>query len=149
MVRQQKAGIKRGVQNQTKFPLTEDGCWLDTVGKLVGGQAHDQVGTRLDTRPMRVFRTFYLVVLFSLSFGVFCGEIPEDLRLRDDTTNDYVNDSCMKAARDVETACKESIPAQRVAMKRTPTERTEVADSVEPVPPSGKELLPILSIRRT
>jgi len=149
VVRQQKAGLSAGFKTQTKFPLTEDGCWLDTVGKVVGGQAHDQVGTRLDIRPMRVFRTFYLVVLFSLCFGVFCGEIPEDLRLRDDTTNDYVNDSGTKAARDVETACKQSTPTQRLAMKRTPTERTEVADSVEPVPPSGKELLPILSIRRT
>ena len=101
------------------------------------------------TRPMRVFRTFYLVVLFSLSLGVFCGEIPEDLRLQDDTTNDYVNDSSTKTARDVESDCKESTPVQRVAVKRTPAERTEVADSVEPVSPAGKELLPILSIRRT
>ncbi len=98
---------------------------------------------------MRIFRTFYLVVLFSLSMGVFCGEIPEDLRLQDDTTNDYVNDSCTKAAREVERDCKGSIPVQRVALKQAPAERTEVADSVEPVPPAGKELLPILSIRRT
>lgn len=98
---------------------------------------------------MRIFRTFYLVVLFSLSFGVFCGEIPEDLRLQDDTSNDYVNDSCMKAARDVESECKESIPVQRVSVKRLPTERTQSADAAEPAPPAGKELLPILSIRRT
>jgi hypothetical protein len=98
---------------------------------------------------MRIFRTFYLIALFSLSLGVFCGEIPEDLRLQDDTTNDYVNDSCTKAAREVERDCKDSIPVQRVAAKQAPAERTEVADAVEPAPPAGKELLPILSIRRT
>jgi len=99
---------------------------------------------------MRIFRTFYLVVLFSLSFGVFCGEIPEDLRLQDDTSNDYVNDSCTKAARDVESECKQSIPAQRVSVKWLPAERTQKSvDAAEPAPPAGKELLPILSIRRT
>ena|SRR5215475_12026058 len=99
---------------------------------------------------MRIFRTFYLVLLFSLSFGVFCGEIPEDLRLQDDTTNDYVSDSCTKAAHEVESACKESIPARRVTVvKEAPAEYTHAADAVEPVPPSGKELLPFLSIRRT
>jgi hypothetical protein len=99
---------------------------------------------------MRIFRTFYLVILFSLSFGVFCGEIPEDLRLQDDTSNDYVNDSCTKAARDVESDCKESMPVQRVAMsKEARAEHANAADSVEPVPPAGKELLPFLSIRRT
>ena len=90
------------------------------------------------------------MILFSLSFGVFCGEIPEDLRLQDDTSNDYVNDSCTKAARDVENDCKESMPVLRVAMsKEALAEHANVADSVEPVPPAGKELLPILSIRRT
>jgi|SRR5579871_157317 hypothetical protein len=98
---------------------------------------------------MRIFRTFYLVVLFSLSFGVFCGEIPEDLRLQDDTTNDYVNDSCTKDAREVESACKEAMPVQRMAVKAAAVERTHAADSVEPVPPAGKELLPLISIRRT
>jgi hypothetical protein len=99
---------------------------------------------------MRIFRTFYLVVLFSLSFGVFWGEIPEDLRLQDDTSNDYVNDSCIKAARDVENDCKESMPVLRAAVsKEAPAEQANAADSVEPVPPSGKELLPFLSIRRT
>jgi hypothetical protein len=99
---------------------------------------------------MRIFRTFYLVILFSLSFGVFCGEIPEDLRLQDDTSNDYVNDSCTKAARDVESDCKESMPVQRVAMSsEARAKQANAADSVEPVPPAGKELLPFLSIRRT
>src|SRR5215471_15121757 len=99
---------------------------------------------------MRIFRTFYLVILFSLSFGVFCGEIPEDLRLQDDTTNDYVNDSCTRAARDVESDCKESMPVQRVAVSKGASARdSRVADSVEPVPHAGKELLPFLSIRRT
>ncbi|MBS1839250.1 MAG: hypothetical protein JST77_00185 [Acidobacteria bacterium] len=98
---------------------------------------------------MRIFRLFYLVVLFSLSVGVFWGEIPEDLRLHDDTTNDYVNDSGTKTACDVERDCKDSIPVRRVAMKQVPVECTDAADSVEPAPPAGKELLPILSIRRT
>lgn len=99
---------------------------------------------------MRIFRTFYLVILFSLSFGVFCGEIPEDLRLQDDTSNDYVNDSCTKAAREVENDCKESMPILRVAMnKEAPVEHANATDSVEPTPPAGKELLPFLSIRRT
>ena len=88
--------------------------------------------------------------LFSLSFGVFCGEIPEDLRLQDDTSNDYVNDSCTKAAREVENDCKESMPILRVAMSEEASiKHANAADSVEPTSPTGKELLPFLSIRRT
>jgi hypothetical protein len=101
------------------------------------------------TQPMRIFRTFYLVVLFSLSLGVFCGEIPEDLRLKDDTTNDYVNDSCTRAAREIEVECKTSIPDQHITVIQSHVKWRHAADLVEPSPAAGKELLPLLSIRRT
>jgi hypothetical protein len=101
-------------------------------------------------RSMRVLKIFYVVVLFSISMGLFCGELPETLRLRDDTSNDYVNDSSASAARETE-AVREKIPEERVAIRQPlarpvpPTTRSAAGHTVH----SGQKLLSLLSIRRT
>jgi len=108
---------------------------------------------------MRIFKAIYLSVLFTLAMGLFCGELPESLRLQDDTTNDFVADSSASAARESatpresESARKQVVGAQRVAAQTAYFERFSSfsVSSVltEPFSLAGKELLPVLSIRRT
>lgn len=103
---------------------------------------------------MRVLKALYLIALFSLSMGLFCGELPEELRLRDDTSNDYVNDSSASAARVNETARKENeqVPKQQIGVKSAvpvKTEETAAPHSAGPTYDSGRSLLQLLSVSRT
>lgn len=101
---------------------------------------------------MRVLKTLYLIALFSLSMGLFCGELPEELSLRDDTSNDYVNDSSASAARENETARteKEQVPTQQIDVKSVvPVKETLAPHSAGPTYDSGQSLLQLLSVSRT
>ena len=102
------------------------------------------------TRVMRAFKAIYLAALFTLAMGLFCGELPESLRLLDDTTNDYVANSSASATRESEGAQKQA-PAEKAAdAGKFQIERNHARPtSPAPAPVSGKELLPLLSIRRT
>jgi|SRR5215470_2615666 len=101
---------------------------------------------------MRVLKALYLIALFSLSMGLFCGELPEELRLRDDTSNDYVNDSSASAARENDAVRKEKkeIPKQRIDAKSVvPVKESPAPHSAGPTFDSGQSLLQLLSISRT
>jgi len=106
------------------------------------------------TRVMRAVKAIYLAGLFALAMGLFCGELPESIRLLDDTTNDYVADSSASAAREsvreTKFAHEQAASQQRSANRKE--QFRQVALTSEPAKPariSGKELLPLLSIRRT
>jgi hypothetical protein len=78
------------------------------------------------------------------------------MRLLDDTTNDYVADSSASAARENESAHraepnrKQAVTKVTIAARAWPVERgVRASVSIKPAPISGKELLPLLSIRRT
>jgi len=112
------------------------------------------------TRAIRVLKAIYLAGLFTLAMGLFCGELPESLRLVDDTTNDYVADSSASAARENEsvretefghkvTGSEESISAPAWRTERYLSASLAGFGPTEPAPISGQELLPLLSIRRT
>lgn len=103
---------------------------------------------------MRALKAIYLAGLFALAMGLFCGELPESIRLLDDTTNDYVADSSASATRESvretkftrEQAASQERSANRKRQFRQGALATEPA---KPARVSGKELLPLLSIRRT
>jgi hypothetical protein len=106
------------------------------------------------TRAMRVLKAIYLAGLFTLAMGLFCGELPESIRLLDDTTNDYVADSSASAARESirETEFTREQAASQVRNAAAVQQFRQVVLASEPAKParaSGKELLPLLSIRRT
>ena len=112
------------------------------------------------TRAIRVLKAIYLAGLFTLAMGLFCGELPESLRLVDDTTNDYVADSSASAARENEsvretefghkqTGSEESISAPKWRTERYLSASLAECGSTKRAPISGQELLPLLSIRRT
>src|SRR5215475_4447999 len=98
---------------------------------------------------MRFLKTLYLITLFSLSMGLFCGELPETLRLRDDTSNDYVSDSSATAARETATDQKEIVTEQRTASRRRQVIAASPTPSAGPALLSGQEVLQHFSIRRT
>jgi hypothetical protein len=99
---------------------------------------------------MRILKTIYLTALFTLAMGLFCGELPESLRLCDDTTNDYVADSSASAARESD-AVQEKSPAEETGVAGAAHIEGNAAacSGSGPARVSGKELLPLLSIRRT
>jgi len=99
--------------------------------------------------PMRVLKTLYLVTLFSLSMGLFCGELPETLSLRDDSSNDYVNDSNATAAQETAVDRKEIVSEQRAASEQCQVIAASPTPSAGPALLSGQELLQQFSIRRT
>jgi hypothetical protein len=112
------------------------------------------------TRAIGVLKAVYLAGLFTLAMGLFCGELPESLRLVDDTTNDYVTDSSASAARENEMArenesdCKQTLTDERMAVRYAQAEMVLLASlpavtTIEPATISGQELLPLFSIRRT
>jgi hypothetical protein len=101
---------------------------------------------------MRVLKTIYLSALFVLAMGLFCGELPESLRLLDDTTNDYVTDSSASAVREdkseaaqIKTVCEEHAAPARCGVDSFSAAFFET----KPSPLTGQDLLPLLSIRRT
>jgi|SRR5215813_2910826 len=98
---------------------------------------------------MKVLKTFYLALLFSLTMGLFCGELPETFRLRDDTSNDYVSNSGAKAAREIAADSSESVLEQRVAVRKSRVEHVRKNHSAVAAFVSGQELLRLLSTRRT
>lgn len=105
---------------------------------------------------MRILKAIYLSVLFTLAMGLFCGELPESMRLQDDTSNDFVADSSASAARenqavqDDESAQQQTKAPQITAGKSTSCSQLEFFSiSAEHARYAGKELLPLLSIRRT
>jgi hypothetical protein len=102
------------------------------------------------TNAMRTLKTIYFAVLFALAMGLFCGELPESLRLHDDTTNDYVANSSSSAARESEAAKKQAPAKETLSAAACQIERNRARPTAPaPAPVSGKELLPLLSIRRT
>src|SRR5262249_26061483 len=98
---------------------------------------------------MRFLKTIYLVALFSLSMGLFCGELPETLNLRDDTSNDYVTDSSATAAKEAAVDQKEIVSNQRSASEQRQAIAASPTPSAGPAILSGQELLQQFSIRRT
>ena len=125
-------------------------CILRTLQTMTGTYTFEAATTRV----MRALKAIYLAGLFALAMGLFCGELPESLRLLDDTTNDYVADSSASAAREsvreTKFAHEQTASQQRSANRKQ--QFRQVALASEPAKParvSGKELLPLLSIRRT
>ena len=100
---------------------------------------------------MRVLKAL-LIALFSLSMGLFCGELPEELSLRDDTSNDYVNDSSASAVKENEVVRteKEEVPKERVEVKsKVPVKENSAHHSAGLTFESGQSLLQFISVSRT
>lgn len=100
-------------------------------------------------QTMRFLKAIYLSVLFTLAMGLFCGELPESMRLQDDTSNDYVADSSASATHEMEVVQNATVANKGVAVQTARTSRSNSEIAAKPVTSSGQELLQLLSIRRT
>ena len=97
---------------------------------------------------MRFLKTFYLGLVFSLTLGLFCGELLESLSLKDDTTNDFVESSGTPIVRDTQEACKDPDRTVRISSAVEPVSQLLAIDRAEHTPESGLDLLRLLSIQR-
>ncbi len=91
-----------------------------------------------------------ILLVFSLTFGLICSEIPESLGLYDDTSNDFlVSGPAPKIGR-VQTARREANlwqdAAPTAALATLPS--LLPIHSTQPALPSGPNLLRLLSIQR-
>ncbi len=97
---------------------------------------------------MRSFREFSILLLFSLALGLVCGELPEILKLCDDTSNDFVESPAAPKLGAV-TIAHEVLASRRGSSVADFAVRIlAMISSGEPVVPSGPELLRLLSIQR-
>jgi hypothetical protein len=95
---------------------------------------------------MRLAKRFHLLLLLSLSLGLFCGELPELFSLTDDAANDFVECSVTPMVSDdqVEYKGPESAPW------KSPTDLLPGTSALHPLEPTlpGPDLLRSLSIQR-
>jgi hypothetical protein len=93
---------------------------------------------------------FCIVLVFSLAFGLICSEIPESLSLYDGTSNDFlVSDPAPKIGR-AQTARREANFRQDAASTAALVTLPSLLPihGAQPAPPSGPDLLRLLSIQR-
>jgi hypothetical protein len=102
------------------------------------------------TWSMRFAKKFYLLLLFSLTLGLFFGELPESFSLSDDVSNDFVEESAAPVSSGVEIARADLISEQSPYPTEQPFVLREPAGIPTPPPKasSGPNLLRLLSIQR-
>src|ERR1700740_2556336 len=96
---------------------------------------------------MRFLKRFGILLVFTLTLGLFCSQFAEVLTLEDDTTNDFVTSTPAQSIENVQTVREEASPRRSAAPRITyPT--TSVICFTQPAFPSGMDLLRLLSIQR-
>lgn len=96
---------------------------------------------------MRFLKRFGLLLVFTLSLGLFCSEVPESFSLCDDTSNDFVTSTPAHTLENTKTAHQEANPrpgARPIAAFPS----VFLVYSSEPALASGSELLRLISIQR-
>ena len=97
---------------------------------------------------MRLAKRFHVLLLLSLSLGVFCGELPELFSLTDDAANDFIEGPVTRVVIDDQVECKSPVSAQW----KSPTEellpKPSAIHPLEPMLESGRDLLRSLFIQR-
>jgi hypothetical protein len=99
------------------------------------------------SRPMRFLKRFGILLVFTLTLGLFCSEVPESLGLYDDTSNDFVASTPAPQHESVRTTRREANPRHGAASVAT-FPGPLLIYLTEPALPSGPELLRLLSIQR-
>ena len=101
----------------------------------------------LVSREMRFPGRFCLLLVFLLTLGLICSEVPESLSLSDDTSNDIVTSTPAFKTERAQTARQEANPGQGATpVAAFPSHR--VISCPQSALPSGLDLLRLLSIQR-
>jgi hypothetical protein len=99
------------------------------------------------SRPMRFLKRFGFLLVFTLTLGLFCSEVPESFSLCDDTSNDFVASTPAHRLENIPAAPQEANPRRRAAQAAAFRSVVRIY-SCEPPLISGFELLRLLSIQR-
>jgi hypothetical protein len=99
------------------------------------------------SRPMRFLKRLGVLLVFTLTLGLFCSEVPESLSLDDDTSNDFVTSTPAHSLENFQTVRQEASPRPGPA-RIAAFPGVLPAYSCEPPLSSGPELLRLLSIQR-
>jgi hypothetical protein len=96
---------------------------------------------------MRFLKRFGALLTLSLTFALFCGEVPESLNLSDDASNDFVEPTYgPKLVAAAVTSPEANL--QRIAAPIAPFRGPAAVSLTRRVLSSGPELLRLLSIQR-
>lgn len=97
---------------------------------------------------MGLAKRLYILLLLSLSLGLFCGELPESMSLSDDVANDFVEDSAAPPAGEVQEAREIPIPAPHISLSKQPTPQLQAVRPVVYASLAVPDLLRLFSIQR-
>jgi len=97
---------------------------------------------------MRIVKSCYLVVLFSLAMLPVCGEFPELSTLTDDVSNDFVQESFTPVSESAQIRHVTAISQRSVVFKEESNRTVTISASKQPVPFSSPNLLRLLTIQR-
>jgi hypothetical protein len=97
---------------------------------------------------MRSLRECSILLILCLAFALVCSEIPETLNLCDDTSNDFVGPPSGPRLGAVTISHQVLVSHQGSSVADLALRTLAMISSVEPVVPSGPELLRLLSIQR-
>ena len=96
---------------------------------------------------MRFLKRFGILLVFTLTLGLFCSEVPESLSLDDDTSNDFVASTAAHHLENIQTVRQEANP-RRGVVPIAVFPNALPAYPCEPPLASGPELLRSFSIQR-
>jgi len=97
---------------------------------------------------MGLAKRLYILLLLSLSLGLFCGEIPESLNLSDDVANDFVEDSAAPSASEIQEVRENPRPAPRVSPSEQLIPQLQAVRPIEYTLLAMPDLLRLFSIQR-
>src|SRR5215469_2068819 len=90
---------------------------------------------------MRLVKGCYLLFLFSLTLGLFCGEFPESCSLTDDVSNDFVAAAFASVSIRMEIASRVLFFERRITLAEELIRTLPVVPSIEPASFSSPDLL--------
>src|SRR3989440_9118970 len=98
------------------------------------------------SRSMRFLKRFGLLLVITLTLGLFCSEVPESFSLCDDTSNDFVTSTRAHSLENIQTVRQEANP-RPVGASIVAFPSVLLTCSCETPLASGSELLRLLSIQ--
>lgn len=131
---------------RAQFPVDEKICREHNPFKL-SCRSNVVLAKKGASEPMRFLNRFGLLLVFTLTLGLFCSALAESISLEDDTSNDFVTSAPAQNLERAQAVRQEANPPRDEVPRFTfPT--LFVVSCSQPALPSGLDLLRLLSIQR-
>ena len=132
---------------RTQFPVDENICPEDNPLKLSCRSNVVVLAKKGASKPMRFLNRLGLLLVFTLTLGLFCSTFVESISLEDDTSNDFVTSTPAQNLESVQAVRQATNPPRAEAPKVT-FSSLFVLCCTQPALPSGLDLLRLLSVQR-